>query len=724
MAIIPQFTSRASAPGPVQGLKSGAIAKGQGMQQLGQALGQLAVSLRERQRVLDEQKNRVALAGFDADLQAKRTELLLQSQTEGDPEGLTDRMLKEFNSYTEQRRQELDKMRDIGARVTTTIESHRAAFEPRLLGVENTRRQAVVQQDYLETMGRFELAAFRDPASVEAIKARAWEAIEDMADAAGVPPESILDEQEKITGQLYTSAVRGMIGQNPARTLSELEGGKFDEFLRDVDIIRKLTGEAEQAVRVQEAEHRRAQAASRNRFKALMRDDLVSLSNTGVGLPNIEAQAAALLDEDEFDAYVTQRDLAKEQHARLKEMEFAPTSDIVAILDDAEPVAGTEGFADEFQNYQASQKAAMEILKARDVDPAGFANRAPEIADAFALAEGEPKLLQQALESRVGFQREMGISDPRVLSKAEAGQTAMQINQTPPSERAGVLAGMELTYGDYYNVVMSELEADQKIDSRTRLLADYASNPIVSHLLAQTLETGSTEIKKNIPKASITLVRETLQQEIEPFKRAFSGSDPTGGATRKINDIQSAIEDMAFILYNNTGDEKSAARQAYEHVIGNEFEVLDTSRVSAYMPKVIGGEIVNGSDVEDAAEVLLSRERIEAFDPQPILTGFDEPPEVTRERTVSTAINSGVWVTNQKADGLVLMLPFVGGGLQVLRDAGGKPYEMKFTDAMGIMASQPARRGESPEADISTGIRQGIEIQNRQFEELRQRARQ
>lgn len=719
MAIIPKFTSRASAPGPIAGTVEAAQATGRGISQIGEAVTQLASGLRQRQRVLDERANKVALAGFDADLTAKRTELLLQAQNEGDPEGLTDRQLAEFNKFVENHRQGLDEMRDIGARVDTTIESHRSAFESRLLMTENERRQSVIQQDFLETMGRFELSAFRDPASVEAIKVRAWEAIEDMSD---IPPESIQDQKEKVAEQIYASAVRGMIGQNPAKTLSELTAGKYDPFLRDVDVIRKLTGEAEQAVRVQEAEHRRARTAARNRFKAVMRDDLVSLSNTGVGMPNVEAQAATLLEPDEFDSFITQRGLAKEQHSRLKEMEFASTGDILAILDDAAPEPGTQGFADEFQQFELSQRAAKNILTARENDPAGYAMRAPEIEQAFEEAEKDPVLFQQALRARVDFQSEMGVPSPMVLSKSDMNRLAFQINETPPAERSGVLAGMELTYGPMYDTVMGELEVNKKIDGRTRLLADYVGDPIVGPLLATTMQTGSTEIRKNVPKTALNDIRETLQAEIEPFREAFSGSDPTGGATKRMNEIHSAVEDTAVVIYNKTGDAAGSARQAYENIIDKNFDILDTSRVSAYMPKFVEGEMINPADVEDAAEVLLSRERIESFDPAPIRSEFDEPPEVTRERTVSTAINSGVWVTNTKADGLVLMIPFVGGGLQTLVDAKGNPYEMKFTEASGIMAGQPARRGESPEADISHGLRQGAEIENLRFEEMRQRA--
>lgn len=76
MAIIPRFTSRVSAPGPIPGAIEAAQATGRGIQQIGRELSGLGEVLYRRQKALNEEKNRTELAKFDADLQAKRTELL------------------------------------------------------------------------------------------------------------------------------------------------------------------------------------------------------------------------------------------------------------------------------------------------------------------------------------------------------------------------------------------------------------------------------------------------------------------------------------------------------------------------------------------------------------------------------------------------------------------------------------------------------------------------
>ena len=692
MAIIRSFTSRAPAPGPIPGAVETAGAPGRAVQRFAQGVGDLADILATRQKQLDEERAQVELSKFDADLQAKRTELLLASETEGEPDGLAQRNLDSFNSYVSERRAGLDELPRIRNRVSLNIESHQKAFETRLLGVENTRRTALVKKGLDDSLTTLEMVAFRDPSAVEAIKARGWDAIEAQAATAGIAPEKVLDEQEKFTAQVYTAAVRGLIAENPPQALGDLSAGKYDEFLIDVDLVRKLTDEADRATRVQEAERRRAESAAKNRFTALMRDDLVSLESTGVGIDNIEAQAASILDETEYGEFIAQRDLAKEQHARLKEIEFSSRREIVSILNHAAPEPGTEGYADNFRKFEQSQAAAARVLKERESDPAGFAMRAPEIADGFMLAGDteSPELFQRALRARYDFQVDMGVRAPRVLSNQESTGLADTINNAKPMDRAAVMAGMQQTYGPMFDIAVREMAADGKIEGMTKHLVDFLGDPIVSGKLAQAMELGTPELRKSVGKSDMADITSVLGEQIAPFQRAFEGADPTGGAARAFNDIRAMIEAVALVNYRRSGNASEAAEQAYQEIIGKNFELLETSRVSAYMPRVVEGQIVSAGQVEDVADFLITRERIEAFDPDPMSSGLEgEVPEVARARVISTAVNSGVWVTNARADGLVLMLPLVGGGMLPLINRQGMPYELKFSDASRIAASMP-----------------------------------
>lgn len=720
MAIIPRFTSRVSAPGPSHSIAV-AQQKGQAIAGLGNAIGNMAAqrldALKQQQAKLDAVNDQADLAEFDSDLMQYRVTQRDAAKTDENGDDIAKRYTADFATYAKQASARFSDRPVLAARARAIIESNEAPYLESLLTVENARRTDAANIKLSESQSRQAMTVFRNPGLVDGVLGRALEDIESLGEAADLSPEDIAVARVGVRTNLYTYAVRGMIGQDPSDALSRLAAGEFDEPLQDPKVIQTLTKEAEAGVRVREAEARRVRGAARNRFKALMGDHLASLETTGQGIEGIGQTAANLLDEEELDDFLETEARAKDLWARTEEMKFATPAEMVAILGVAVPEPGTEGYADDLRAFEASRTAYARIMKAREDDPAGFAMQAPEIAEGFGVAaeSEDPALMQQALRARMEFQTDMGIRQPRLLAKNEGAKIAMDIQMSEPADRPGLLAGLQAGYGELYEPLMRELEAF-KVDRRTIYMADFAGDPVLSHRLAQVQEIGSAELKKGLDKGSVSDTRKAVADSMRPFRAAFETASFAGGAAERSNAISSMVEDLAFLYLRQGEDSTAAAEHAFNDVVGSKFEVIDTGAIAAYMPRAAG---VSVADVEDATEFLQTREKVEAFAPA-LFGDTGGVPEVTYERTVTAAVNSGVWVTNEDATGLVLMLNFHGGGMLPLIDKHGKPYEMLFGDAPAIVAALPAMA--NPEADRARGQRQGVEIMNREFDEMRRRA--
>jgi hypothetical protein len=137
------------------------------------------------------------------------------------------------------------------------------------------------------------------------------------------------------------------------------------------------------------------------------------------------------------------------------------------------------------------------------------------------------------------------------------------------------------------------------------------------------------------------------------------------------------VKDVALAMYRQgEADTASAATKAARQLVTGKFHILNGDDIRAHVPKRIGNQRVDTGKLQDVAEMRLSREMIESFDPQPIGSGFETPEGLNRERTIRTAVNSGYWVTNETNDGLVLMVPFRDGGALPLTNAQGERYEI------------------------------------------------
>lgn len=471
---------------------------------------------------------------------------------------------------------------------------------------------------------------------------------------------------------LARAVYQGLIDRNPEAARARLEAGEFKDFIPEGD-FNTLLHQSTAAL-----EHKRRVAASE--LAPLLKDHLASLERTGVGLPGVSFRAPAALPADKLAEFRRDEALATETFNVVSRIRFAPPEAINTELGRVKPSAGSRGFADRQRVYDHLVTVTGRMMGERAKDPAGYAMQSPEIAAAFqavgqvADADERAGAAARALSARMNFQKSIGIARPALLSDAEAQETVTRIHAMPPADQALNFTSLIKSYGPHASQAMQELSA-KGLDTRFMVLASIGDDLVASADLANAIKTGPQELRKSIDPADKTTVRGELHKHIRDFKAVFEGGDPSGGAARKMNEIFSAIEDLAVHYVRQGKSPEDAAAEAHRIVIGDRYNIIRTDTIRAAVPTRLG----DPDALTLAAGDMQAEDQIRAFNPRP----FGDPgaPEfLSVERTVRTATNSGYWVTDETGTGMVLMVPFRGGGALPLVNKRGERYRIPFAD--------------------------------------------
>ncbi len=477
---------------------------------------------------------------------------------------------------------------------------------------------------------------------------------------------------------LARAVFQGAIERDPVDARKRLEAGEFKSILQENDFHILLN---QAGARV---EHLRALEAAE--VKSLARDHIASIQETGEGLKGVVERAKASFTPAAYAELLKDERFARDYHAASQGMNFAAPDAIAATVAQFKPAPGSEGYADRLRLYEGLVRRADQILKFREKDPAGYAMTSPDMRAAFERAASDPATYERALATRIEFQKQFG-SPPKVLSEAEAKDTVARVIALPAAEQAAVGAQLMAGYGVLAPKALAEL-AGAGLPAGHQVLHTLAGDPVAAAKMATALGIGHKELVKGIETEELKNVRETVAGSLRSFRRAFEGADPSGGAARAFNGIVSAIEDLALIDVRAGASPSAAAEAAVDTVVGKRYHVIDTAmqwgpdaaRIRAYMPKWIGGTAIDPDAVHRAALAKLNEKEIRAFDPEP----FGDPnadDELSRERTVRTALNSGFWTTDATGEGMVLMVPFRGAAALPLLNKNRRPYRLDFVEA-------------------------------------------
>lgn len=131
-------------------------------------------------------------------------------------------------------------------------------------------------------------------------------------------------------------------------------------------------------------------------------------------------------------------------------MQTMPEAEINQLLSNAKPTASGDTAALETAKYDTLTKAAQQIIKAREADPAAYVQTAfPNVAQAWEQAESSGDY-RTALAATASAQQMLGIRDMRLLPKNVADQTITQFKDETVAgqERINAVTGIVFSTSD------------------------------------------------------------------------------------------------------------------------------------------------------------------------------------------------------------------------------------------------------------------------------------
>ena len=528
---------------------------GKAIERFGAAASRVASDFAEMRRAAED--DTAGIAGLaDARVRFTTVARSMEAQATG-AEGFTDNLGAALTDETEAIVRDLRQVRGLrpSERGEAAIRRQLGLLASRMVArgamFEQGARLSQLGHAVDFSVGDFAMAAFNRPADFPAI-------IEEMEASLDrfenkLPPGILAAKVAAARTTIGESAVAGLIGKDPATALAALEGGTFDRVLAPPGKALVLK-QARAAVAVG---HRAAGAE----VAAAIEDHLASLRTMGAGLGGITERARAALDGKAFKAFERDEKDARAFHETMESLKFVRPEVIDRELESRRPKRGARNFAEKQRRFQALERGAKQMLKLRARDGAAFVMEIGGVRTAFERAGDDGPDLRRALKFRMAMQADIGMPEDRVrlLTRAEAGALAGQVQSAAVEDRAARVAGLQDRYGPLFGRAMTEL-SQAGLDPRHRALAWARHTPALARAIAQTLEPGGDGPEKDLDPAVVKDVRGRLR---DATAEAASAAPPGGETAEDIKAVRSVAEDLALRYLRETGDvAESAARAA------------------------------------------------------------------------------------------------------------------------------------------------------------------
>lgn len=321
--------------------------------------------------------------------------------------------------------------------------------------------------------------------------------------------------------------------------------------------------------------------AQKARIQELLEDDIASVADTGQPLDLAEAGTdletiEAALTPAEFLAWQGARENAEKLYQAISGMEGQPAAEIAERLELLKPKAGQAGFQDQSAILAAAAKKAKEILKDREADPLGQADRA-------GLIEFEPidstsaEALDASLETRAAQAGDVSriYGTPfRAFRPGEAEALAASMLEQPDILPA-FAAGVRSAFGKNAARVLGEIST---------------YGPVAAHAAGIGLATGDTSIATDVARTIANRAAKIYTLKMPSQSKFVEAAGPIlGGALAIVPGTASAAIGTAALLY-----EQDANRQGFDP---GDIHKDDTPAQAAWnqaLNRALGGRTING----------------------------------------------------------------------------------------------------------------------------------
>lgn len=606
--------------------------------------------IREQRDIID-----VSRALADARLHWVRRSQELEAAAPADGAGYEQQFTQEFSDYQKQALERLSPT----ARpfFQTRIEGLQSQLLGRAMEFERGKRVAAQVNAFVDTQNKSLAAVYQDAGQFEPVIGDLTATIKANAYLPSDKKEELL---RTLQGDAAVALLSGLIDRDQLNDAKRrLSSGEFNLALGP----RGLNAFSDQLQRAFDRREARAAAAERSRLAQLavtvrsgIRDDMAAADARGAGAGRggawlvSEEQIRAVLQPEQADQVIDQRDAAVELHNARLQLRTATPEEAVALLQAAQPKEGP-GYAKAQRRYNAFLSAARERVTQLGNSPGDYAvMNDPGVAAAFARAEQDPQQSEAAARLTLHVQERLGVpvEAREVLGASRAKQLAARLAAVSPDDAVKALDrdGLPRQFGESWPIVYAELQRAGL--SGAVIALPLVSDPVAKTVLATAARTPLAELKKAATPEIEKDLNKALDSALVPLRRSLARA-PDG--TQRGNDLRDAIAKMSLIYVQGGQSPQDAVKLAYDQVVGRNYEFDSDDGFRVRKPFTV-------ADARKAVDVMLQQLNADSLQtPPPSPGALGALPDAERRRALLNVLRNGgvTLATNETDNGLVLL---------------------------------------------------------------------
>lgn len=679
MARVPDYSGRRVATRPVgaQGFSMRAPDAS------GLARGLEQVESGFMRRVEEERQKADTAAVMEADRQLTEW----QNSTMFDPErGVYTRKGSNALDVTNQTLQEFDKAQSkIGEtlkgdqqrlRYQEIVNRRRQSFSGDLNRYEFQERQRYydqVDQGQIETSMQSAALYYNDPEKIAYFQNKMAAVLQAQALRKGLPEEAAQAELLNHNSALSKAVINRMAVDDPYKAREYYQQAIGAMTAEDqIQVDRMIDRE----IKARELHARQMQAIARVELTSRVQDaEAAYLQGLDFAQPPSRQEFIGAYGADEGAQRYDQFLKVQQVGSSIRELATASPEERNAVIDRFNPaengIAG-EGFAQDARLYGTVIKAATDLEREKQTDPAGYAAKySPVIRGALqALESGDPSAAESYAAATLAEQERMGVAEPRLLSRSQAKAIVSQFTNTEDggSNSAAMVEQLKEQWGKHWPTVYRQLAAEDLPGAALVIGSGVDQN--TASILARIAPLKDADLKRGLEPTEISDGKELLRDELAPLRLTLAQQ---AGGDRTYATLDREAERLMLAHLAQGKSPKDAVKAVTKALVDDKYTVKGSWRA----PIEYDADLI-----ERGAELA-----IEAVDPMTLQ--FSVPAGVDAEfaagRVKAAIEKDGYWVTNPDETGLVLYY----GGAAVL-DKDGNPVERGFEELMGESIANPS----------------------------------
>lgn len=435
---------------------------------------------------------------------------------------------------------------------------------------------------------------------------------------------------------------------------------------------------------------RKREIASKERIRAVKEnfDNAVQFNITGESDPIMEEQVLAVQREIEslpesedkselLDTFNKSRIVGR-AIGSLKDM---PYKDMMKTSPEDLIQGDLDTYSKDEKMRGILADAIKQDIQARETDSSGY------IESNNPMMRGPDKV-----KSRIERAKEMGVKNPRAISKTESKRQIALLQESPTSkDLAYRLDKVIETYGDANAKYALADMVEDGLDPSLAMAANFNDNrakTIVLDNIKNEKELSDSKFKEFRAKSELDEAKTAIKDQTQELENAVRNTYEGLGQTSQayINSIRKTVslETKRIMMKDENMSPSDAAEQAFNSTLSNlgnpvSYESDSDRQHSALVPQGI-----DNRKVEAFFKHYSNSDMLETMQ----VSGKYQVADMEGPEFREYVAENGYWSTNKQQDGVNFIFVDPKGNREILRNDVGDPVSVRFTD-MGNFKSFP-----------------------------------